>query len=426
MAENHRNEENHKNPEDTGYEFMKETVRPKKKTKCRKTIFTIVLATVFGVVSCLVFCAFYPFFADIFHIESQKVTLINGTNTSKKEESTQPDTSTSTTSDDSVINQEEAATKLYQTVANRVNNSIVKVTTTTSVMDEFQYEYENSNVTSGIIVAQNDEYIYVLASLEVLDLSKEQAIEVTFQQQYVVSGKVYSKNNDIEIVIIQVNLSDIPYDARTTLEAVTFGEAQDVRNGDTVLALGNPDGYMYSMDVGVVTNCETCVYITDYKVDLLRTNMHGNEKGHGILVNLDGEVVGFITHKIGYDGIESDYCVAILQIKTVVEQLINLDEFVYFGIVANDITSEIAYKLDIAEGIYVVHVDPDSPAYKAGIQVADVIKKIDDVTILSVNVFGRQLISYRKNESHEVTLVRTVGDERVIKKVNITLMSRNK
>src|SRR5574344_1724613 len=79
------NEVNENGAED--YTFIQETMRPKKKTKWKKLVFTIVLGVTFGGVACFTFCAFYPVFSDLLNLKQDSISLHtdNPNNLSTKE-----------------------------------------------------------------------------------------------------------------------------------------------------------------------------------------------------------------------------------------------------------------------------------------------------------------------------------------------------
>ena len=99
----------------------------------------------------------------------------------------------------------------------------------------------------------------------------------------------------------------------------------------------------------------------------------GNSEGSGVLVNLDGKIVGVIAQS--FSG-EADTGVvtalSISDLRKLIEQLSNNEDLIYLGVRGQDISSSLSQKTGIPTGIYVNSVEEDSPAMNAGIQNGDV------------------------------------------------------
>ena len=115
----------------------------------------------------------------------------------------------------------------------------------------------------------------------------------------------------------------------------------------------------------------------DSEYHLLTTDIMGNSEGSGVLVNLDGKIVGVIAQS--FSG-EADTGVvtalSISDLRKLIEQLSNNEDLIYLGVRGQDISSSLAQKTGIPTGIYVNSVEEDSPAMNAGIQNGDVIVKV--------------------------------------------------
>lgn len=100
---------------------------------------------------------------------------------------------------------------------------------------------------------------------------------------------------------------------------------------------------------------------------LLTTDIMGNSEGSGVLVNLDGKIVGVIAQS--FSG-EADTGVvtalSISDLRKLIEQLSNNEDLIYLGVRGQDISSSLAQKTGIPTGIYVNSVEEDSPAMNAG------------------------------------------------------------
>ena len=95
----------------------------------------------------------------------------------------------------------------------------------------------------------------------------------------------------------------------------------------------------------------------------------GSTDGSGILVNLDGEIVGIIAQSYSAKGNNVVTGIAISQIKKLIENLSNNVSRAYIGIRGQDVTEELSDKTGIPKGVLISRVADDSPAMMAGMKV---------------------------------------------------------
>ncbi len=429
--------------EEKQYKFVQETIRPKRRIKAKKILSTIGLAILFGIVSCIVFCLCLPLFSDYFEIKDKQITIGKAeeyegaavktespTIGAKTQAPTAAPTTVNTKKPKSTKEPEPSKTpsasemlqisKKIQAISEDVNQSIVKVTSIQNSYDLFSNSNQDTNSTAGIIVARSDKnlLIYVAKS----KVSATDQIIVTFRDNSVADAKMYNKNDELGIAIISVELEKLTKEQLESVDVVRFDTTDELKTGEPVLALGSPNGHMYSVEYGYISNEPYNDYIVDNTVTLVNTTIDYNANGEGVLVNLDGRVVGFITHTMSFTNqlnTDVNTCYSIRNLKPIITKLVNKKDSIYFGITANDITPEIAYKINIDKGIYVMKVESDSPAFKADIRKGDVITEINGVEITDVAEFNTVINNFNDKDCIQVIYYRTEGDKRVEKKALI-------
>ncbi|BBF44798.1 serine protease, DegP/HtrA, do-like [Lachnospiraceae bacterium KM106-2] len=404
------------NREEKSYSFVEEKILPKRKRRVKRILFTVLQAIIFGVVSCFVFICAYPYLSDLLGKPSEPIKLPSTTSAPEKTAvpTATPKPSESPKDRDSIsISDIRETQRLYQGIANEVNPSIVTVTMVKKGVDLFNNSYENTNTTSGIILANSGENILILVDYKRVKNSNK--IKVTFQNDITVEGTLFNSSKELGIAVIAVSVDKLSVSMIEEIKAAKLGESYVLEEGDPIIALGNPNGYMYSMEQGTITNQVQSAYITDHKVELFNTNIEDNSNGNGIIVNLDGEIIGLISHTFKKDLNENiNTCLAISSVKPILELLLNKTQMVYFGVVANDVTSEIASIIGVDKGVYVTEVAADSPAFQAGIITGDVIQSIDDKNVASMTSFFDILSDYRKDDTIKVKVIRTTDNKKEV------------
>ncbi|HBP17220.1 MAG TPA: serine protease [Planctomycetes bacterium] len=181
---------------------------------------------------------------------------------------------------------------------------------------------------------------------------------------------------DVAVIKLKGKVSGLP--------ALALGDSDRLRVGEWVVAVGNPFGLSQTVTVGVVSaKGRSRVGIVDYE-DFIQTDAAINPgNSGGPLVNLRGEVVGINTaifsRSGGYQGI--GFAIPIKLAGKIRKQLEANGKVTrgYLGVLIQDLTPELAQSFGITarRGVVVSEVTPDSPAAKAGLQVGDVIRKLD-------------------------------------------------
>ncbi|BCN29154.1 S1C family serine protease [Anaeromicropila herbilytica] len=450
-------EDNKKN--DDQYSFIKEQIVPKKENKTKKFLVlvgtTISLAIVFGLVCRIVFEASEPFADKILgKKDTQKVITLPSTSPGSEKEKNKEDTNQNSTSKgekegtkqndntssndnndnndtdntvDNVQQGELATIEDYEnmfgelrTLANDVNQSIVTVTSVVKNVDWFNNTAELTNSTSGLVIFNDGTKLFILTNKDKLKSTKN--IKVTFSTEKTVHATYVSGDSNLGIVVIAVKLEDIPQTTLDQVKVAKFGQSYSITVGEPIIALGSPNGYVNSMDTGIVMNEVKNMYITDSKIELFNTNIADNPNGEGVIVNLEGEIIGIITQKFKTDN--NKYLntnLAISKIKSLIEKLVNKTDQAYFGIVGADLTSTTLKRLGVHAGVYVAEVENDSPAFQAGIESGDVILKLDGSEISSVDTFNNILSSHKPEDSIKVLIKRNrnSGTKQFTFKVNL-------
>lgn len=427
------------NKDNTQFSFIQEQIVPKKKRRrkkiCCAVMFSIVIAIIFGLVSSCIFCISRPFFEQKFNGNDQKAVLVNSTTPSP--EPTQMPSPTSTPQEGSeedpatvptpTQEPKEVALNAYMSeaafmteISNDVHASIVTVEGVKSEVDLFNNSYEDKNISAGLVVAKYTDFLLVLASKS--RVSEVDQVRVTFEGNFTIAAENFGQDSDIGIVILSVPINNLPKSVLDRVEVATFGESFSLVNGTPILALGSPNGYMYSMEPGIITNYEQSVYITDYEINLFNTDIKDNENGEGFITNLKGEIIGMISHNFK-KGLNKDIntVIGVDKLYPVVEDLVSQKDRQYFGIVGKDIDKAIADKLGIGTGIYVTKVESESPAFKADIKTGDVIQFLDKTSVYTMSGFHAVLSKHEIKDEIKVTVIRTNGEERKLLELVVTV-----
>ena len=248
-------------------------------------------------------------------------------------------------------------------------------------------EYKQSGLGSGVIVRENG---YILTNNHVIKDADE--IKVILSDTREFTGKVVGTDQKTDLAVIKINAENLP--------AIRIGNSEELKVGETVLAIGNPFGLTATVTTGIVSATGRAnVGIADYE-DFIQTDAAINPgNSGGALVNIRGELIGINTAIFsttgGYQGV--GFAIPSSMAEVVMDNLISKGKVVrgWLGVSIQQLTPDLAdqFKLQDQKGILVGDVVEDGPASHAGIERGDVIikfdgNKVEDVTTLRNMVAG--------------------------------------
>jgi Do/DeqQ family serine protease len=268
---------------------------------------------------------------------------------------------------------------------------------------------------SGVIVDAGKGYI--LTNHHVIENADK--ITVTLLDNRSMSAKVIGSDKGSDIAVLQVSGKD--------LHDLPLGDANKLRVGDYVVAIGNPFGFSHTVTSGIVSALGRTGINRDAYEDFIQTDASINPgNSGGALVNLNGELVGINSAIISRSGgnIGIGFAIPVNMARTIMDQLISYGSVSrgLLGVNIQDVSPEIAetYGLHDNSGALVAAVAADSAAEKAGIQINDVIISINGTHVRDSGSLKYAIGLQRPGQQVRVGLVRD-GKEQVVNAVLGTL-----
>ncbi len=291
-------------------------------------------------------------------------------------------------------------------------------------------EQEATASGSGIIVGQNDTELLIATNYHVIEGAD--TLEVIFSDDATVKAVVKGTNSDMDLAVIAVMLDDISSDTKDALKVATLGDSDQLVLGEPAIAIGNALGYGQSVTTGVISALNRQVELDDGSTrEFIQTDAAINPgNSGGALLNVQGEVIGINSNKIGGDTVEGmGYAIPISAAKPIIEQLMNEETKIklsdeergYIGISGVSVTSDVSSIYGLPLGVYVADVTSGGGAEAAGIQKGDVIVAFDGVEIASMDDLQTRLQYYAIGTTVKVTVMRQNGSEYTDYTYDVTL-----
>lgn len=247
-----------------------------------------------------------------------------------------------------------------------------------------------SGLGSGVIIRSDG---YILTNNHVVDGATH--VRVDLSDRRTLDATVVGVDEASDLAVLKVDASD--------LVAVPYGDSDQVKVGDVVLAFGNPLGIGQTVTMGIVGAKGRATGVGDGSYeDFIQTDAPINQgNSGGALVNMRGELVGINAQIVSTSGgsIGLGFAIPSGMVRAVTEQLIEggVVHRAQLGVTVQTVTSDLAASLGLprVEGAMVSAVEDGSPAAKAGVKQGDVIVGLEGHSVPDSNSLRNRIASTR-------------------------------
>ena len=279
---------------------------------------------------------------------------------------------------------------------------------------------------TGFVYKTEDKTAYLLTNNHVIENADD--VYVTFTDGTIVEANIVGADVYSDVAVLSVDEDYI-------ISIAEIGSSEDARLGDTVFAIGAPldSAYSWSVTRGIVSGKDRLVQVeltsgntkTPMIVNTIQTDAAINSgNSGGPLANSNGEVIGITSIKLASSSIEGmGFAIPIETAIEYAEQLISGNEVErpYLGIYMLDVTSAYYYReyydiireANVTSGVIVTDFEDNSPAAAAGLEIGDIITKVDGHDISSSAYLRYYLYKHNVGDEMTLTIIRN-GRERNI------------
>lgn len=275
---------------------------------------------------------------------------------------------------------------------------------------------------SGVIISDNG---YIVTNNHVIKGADK--IEVTLNDKRTYIAQLVGTDPSTDLAVLKIDEKNLPF--------IIFGNSDEIKVGEWVLAVGNPFNLYSTVTAGIISAKGRNIHVIENNPEnghvpiesFIQTDAAVNPgNSGGALVNINGELIGINTAIASNNGAYQGYAFAIPVnvVKKVVSDIIEYGtvQRAYLGVSITDIDANFAKEkqLETLNGIYVHDVLPGGAADDAGIQPGDIITKINDIQVNKVSEFQEQLSKYRPGDKVKIIVLRKS------KTLNFDVLLKNK
>ena len=275
------------------------------------------------------------------------------------------------------------STDVSDVVANVMPGIVAVNTTVESTSTDWfgrQYTQESKGAGSGMIISEESNTLYVMTNYHVVEGAKE--VSVQFADETSATATVKGYDEDKDVAVLTIDMSQLSDDTKNAIAVMVMGDSDELKAGESAIAIGNALGYGQSVTTGVISAVNREVALTDKTMTLIQTSAAINPgNSGGALLNGKGEVIGMNTVKYSDTSVEGmGYAIpintALETAKGIIDGTIvaKTDETTaYLGITGGTLDEDTASAYNAPAGIYVSNVASGSAAQRAGLQAGCII-----------------------------------------------------
>jgi len=292
------------------------------------------------------------------------------------------------------------------TAIKKVEPSVVNINTVRFEQDAFLHVHPARGLGSGFIINGQG---YILTNHHITEGSREMEVALTDGRAF--EGKLVGADPANDLAVTKIDASDLP--------VAGMGDSDELRVGQTVIAIGNPFGLGGgpSVTVGVVSALNRHILAERVYENLIQTDASINPgNSGGPLLDLAGKVVGINTANIPWaQGI--GFAIPINTAKTVLDDIVRYGRVTrpWLGVIGVEVTQELVrrFNLSVDAGVFVMRIIPESPAERSRLQAGDVLVAINDKEVDSMEALQRDIRTRKAGDTVSLLVVRGQEEGRV-------------
>jgi len=269
--------------------------------------------------------------------------------------------------------------------------------------DRYRVPREVKGYGSGVIITSDG---YIITNNHVIENAEK--ISVTLNDNREFEAKVVGRDASTDIALLKIKADNLPY--------IKYGDSDQLRLGEWVLAVGNPFNLTSTVTAGIVSAKGRSLGVTGdtYKIEsFIQTDAAVNMgNSGGALVNTAGQLVGItcaiVTPNDGYAG--NSFAIPVNIVKKIVEDLkqYGVAQRAIIGVSIEEVTPEIADRQGLKEirGAHITAITPRGAAEAAGLRAKDVITKVNNIPVSSVADLQEQVGKFRPGDQTSISFIR--------------------
>ncbi len=279
------------------------------------------------------------------------------------------------------------------------------------------YTRQGESTGSGIIIGKTDRELLIVTNNHVVEGADN--LRVLFIDQETCNAEIKGTDPSNDLAVIAVPLESIKDTTQGQIKVATLGNSDNLKIGEDVIAIGNALGYGQSVTTGIVSANNREISDETITGTFIQTDAAINPgNSGGALVNINGNVIGINSSKIGGDTVEGmGFAIPITRAIPIIEDLMSREtlnkvdeaEQGTIGISGATVTSDVSKAYNMPVGVYVAQILENGGAASSDLREGDIITAINKQSISSMEELQKMLQYYKAGTEVTLTVQRQDG-----------------
>ena len=288
----------------------------------------------------------------------------------------------------------------------KANKAVVTVLSEDEKTDWFDNYVENGVVCSGIIWSITDKEILIAA---MCDFSGGiPAVKIVFADDSYADAYIKGYDSFTGLTVFGVDIGNVSARTKTFIESVELGNSYAVAQGEPVVLVGNPAGYIGSSLYRNISCVVDNMMVADMALKGMVIDAFTYGEGNGFVLNYSGELIGIYGKKFAG---EFTRAYGVSDLKGIMENLSNGRPSACLGITGRTVSDKVSEQYGLVKGVFVSETIADRPAYMSGIKNGDIIVAVDGESVTTLRALQFIIEAHKSGDIIKVSVMRNGAQE---------------
>ena len=298
-----------------------------------------------------------------------------------------------------------AIAKAMEKMAEEAGGAVAEVHAMSTNTTWFEDTVESQETFAGLVIEKNDSEILILTTASAVQ--NRDSLSVVFSDGTEAEAQVKQVSDLDNISVITVPNQYLDEEFLDSLKICRINNAVSVKPGSMAMAVGAPLGVVGSINVGMIAAVSEEELTADSRQEVFYSSMVMDPQHGTFILNREGELIGLAsTPDEQRNGGSDPVIISTSYLGRVINKLKLGEELPYLGIRGTKVSTQMI-RGGMPQGLYITSVDPEGPAYAAGIQNGDIITMVGNASIIDMTTYENTVRLLKSGQNVTVSVMRS-------------------
>ena len=298
-----------------------------------------------------------------------------------------------------------AIARAMEKMAEEAGGAVAEVHAMSTNTTWFEDTVESQETFAGLVIEKNDSEILILTTASAVQ--NRDSLSVVFSDGTETEAHVKQVSDLDNISVIAVSNQYLDEEFLDNLKICRENNAVSVKPGSMAMAVGAPLGVVGSINIGMIAAVSEEELTADSRQEVFYSSMVMDPQHGTFILNREGELIGLASTPDEQRAGGSDpVIISTSYLGRVINKLKLGEELPYLGIRGTKVSTQMI-RGGMPQGLYITLVDPEGPAYAAGIQNGDIITMVGNASIIDMTTYENTVRLLKSGQNVTVSVMRS-------------------